>query len=109
MHEKAPELYKELSDKSSLVLLKGDLNYRKLIGDLNWPFETPLKVAVRGFLPATLCAIRTLKSDLVANLDTNEETNPNYGLMKSQNTDGTLKWMTTGNYGLIQFVPVTKN
>lgn len=100
MSRVAPELYADLSQNSHLVILKGDLNYRKLLGDLNWPFETELRTAVRGFLPTNLCAIRTLKADLVAGLDTKSD---RYIKMKLSYPD-TNKWMITGDYGLIQFV-----
>ena len=75
----APDLYATLEETSSFVsLIKGDLNYRKLIGDLNWPHETPLAQAVRTFRPVAFCAVRTCKADLIANLDVNTETNANY-------------------------------
>lgn len=105
MEKISPELYTYFKQNSSLVFLKGDLNYRKLIGDLNWPFETPLANAIRGFRPTSLCAVRTLKSDIISNLDTNEATNENFALVKKQlgNSD---KWMTTGDYGIIQFAQI---
>ena len=74
----APDLYATLEQTSSFVLIKGDLNYRKLIGDLNWPYDTPLARAVRTFRPAAFCAVLTCKADLIANLNENIETNANY-------------------------------
>ena len=80
------------------------MNYRKLIGDLNWPHDTPLAQAVRTFRPTAFCAVRTCKADLIANLNVNIETNANYAkLLKSY--PNTNKWMNTGDYGVIQFVP----
>ena len=99
----APDLYATLEQTSSFVLIKGDLNYRKLIGDLNWPHDTPLAQAVITFRPTAFCAVRTCKADLIANLNVNIETNANYEkLLKSY--PNTNKWMNTGDYGVIQFV-----
>ena len=39
MKQIAPDLYETLERESSFLLSKGDLNYRKLIGDLNWLFH----------------------------------------------------------------------
>ncbi len=97
-----PESYNEFKEKSLLVILKGDLNYRKLLGDLNWPFNVPLSEAVQGFKPTSVCAIRTLKSDLIANLNINEEENKRFSLVKQKFKDND-KWMISGDYGLIQF------
>ncbi|RNA39509.1 hypothetical protein BpHYR1_050362 [Brachionus plicatilis] len=94
-----PDLYSYFKSTSSLIFFKGDLNYRKLLGDLDWDMSTPLIEAVREFKPTSLCAIRTLKSDLVANLD---RENPNFVEMIKNYADSN-KWMITGDYGLIQF------
>ena len=49
MQARDPRLYTELAT-ASLIVFKGDLNYRKLVGDLNWettaPFPTALQVSV---------------------------------------------------------------
>lgn len=54
---------KDLRDESALVFLKGDANYRRLIGDRLWPTDTPFS-DVAGYFPAKLCALRTLKAEL---------------------------------------------
>lgn len=62
-----PELYEKLSE-SVLVISKGDLNYRKLVGDVFWEPTVPFKQAVGSFKPSKLIALRTLKSDITCGL-----------------------------------------
>jgi hypothetical protein len=50
-----------------LVVLKGDANYRRAVGDSVWPVETPFADVTRDF-PAPLLALRTLKSDPIVGL-----------------------------------------
>lgn len=87
-----PDLYSQLS-KASLIIFKGDLNYRKLTGDLEWPTETMLEHALRGFSPAPLLAVRTAKGG------------PVVGLLPDQChriASVTQDWNVNGNYGMIQ-------
>ena len=61
----APDLHRHLA-AADLLLFKGDLNYRKLLGDRMWPAHTPFATALCGFAPAPLLALRTLKSETLA-------------------------------------------
>ncbi|XP_029837275.3 damage-control phosphatase ARMT1 [Ixodes scapularis] len=88
----APELYCSLQE-ADLVLFKGDLNYRKLVGDLRWEPSTPFEVALRGFLPTFLCALRTIKADTVAGVDAD---------LAREVAHRSPDWMVTGEYALVQ-------
>lgn len=54
--------------RAHLVIIKGDANYRRLLGDSDaWPPTVPLADAVPYF-PAPFVALRTMKSDPVVGL-----------------------------------------
>ncbi|KAJ3519929.1 hypothetical protein NMY22_g12977 [Coprinellus aureogranulatus] len=85
---------------SGLVIFKGDLNYRKLTGDIKWPSWTPFQEALGPLAGAfPLLSLRTNKADVavgvprdvVERLDASEE-----------------KWRVDGRYALISFVPASK-
>ena len=92
MKATAPELYSKLS-QADLILFKGDLNYRKLTGDLKWNVTVPFDAALRGFHPAPLCALRTMKCDLAVGLREGQAE-------EAEKAD--KKWMLSGSYAVIQ-------
>ena len=68
MKSVSPDLYSELGNYEFLFF-KGDLNYRKLVNDRSWPYDTRFGVALEGFNPTKLCALRTIKSDSIVECD----------------------------------------
>ncbi|MBO3731888.1 damage-control phosphatase ARMT1 family protein [Glycomyces niveus] len=48
---------------AKLVIVKGDLNYRRLVGDREWDPTAPFGEVV-GYFPGEVAALRTAKSDL---------------------------------------------
>lgn len=88
-----PLLYQDIS-KSDCVMFKGDLNYRKLVGDIDWPHTTTFEAALRGFSPTNLISLRTIKFDPVVNLESEE--------MVESLPDN---WFFSGEYALIHFLP----
>jgi len=46
MRERAGDLYAEL-ERSQLLIFKGDMNYRKLVGDRDWPHNIAFQVNTR--------------------------------------------------------------
>lgn len=90
-----PQLYAELG-QANLVIFKGDLNYRKFLADWNSPFNATFEKVLRNFRPTNLCAIRTIKADLICGLKDG---------VAEELTKLDPEWMETGKYGLIQFAP----
>jgi hypothetical protein len=92
MWEMPDDLREELG-RSSLVLFKGDMNYRRLLGDRHWDYEVPFE-EIMGYFPAPVAAVRTLKAEVVCGL-------------KSGQAEATAlqdpDWMVNGNWGVIQF------
>ncbi|MEW2318959.1 damage-control phosphatase ARMT1 family protein [Streptomyces bauhiniae] len=83
---------------AGLTLFKGDLNYRRLVGDRYWPATTPF-TEVTAYFPGPVAALRTLKSEVVTGLSASTES----ALDKAEGT----KWLTSGTHALIQVNPST--
>ncbi|WP_395293967.1 damage-control phosphatase ARMT1 family protein [Kitasatospora hibisci] len=49
---------------TAMTILKGDLNYRRLVGDQLWPPTTSF-TETAGHFPTSVTALRTLKSDVI--------------------------------------------
>lgn len=77
-----------------LVILKGDVNYRRLVGDRHWSPKTPVEVA-GGYFPATFLSLRTLKAELVVGL-TDE-------ILSQIENEADPDWLINGKRGLITF------
>lgn len=46
MQQVDPQLYSGLAE-AKLVIFKGDLNYRKLVGDINWETTIDFKISLQ--------------------------------------------------------------
>ncbi|KAK7056526.1 hypothetical protein SK128_024903, partial [Halocaridina rubra] len=92
MNDVEPDLHAELA-KASLIIFKGDLNYRKLTGDLNWPTHTSFKHALRGFCPAPVVTVRTAKGGPVVGLAPG---------VAERIAAISPDWNISGDYGVIQ-------
>ncbi|XP_064542586.1 damage-control phosphatase ARMT1 [Drosophila montana] len=92
MREMAPCLYVQLS-LGALTIFKGDLNYRKLLDDVNWSSTTPFGECLSGFMPTSICALRTIKSDLYCGLPI---------CVVEWLTEDDPNWMCTGDKAVIQ-------
>lgn len=90
-HDLPGDLRSQL-EGAALTVLKGDLNYRRLVGDRHWPPTTPFQAAV-GRFPYPVAALRTLKSDVVVGLDPTT--------VARLDATGT-PWRTSGRHAVIQ-------
>lgn len=104
--EIAPDLHDDLV-KSSLVIFKGDLNYRKLVYDCNWPVETSFSHAIGPLASSgpewsasppfpSVLTLRTAKSDPVVGLEGGVAATSTLDLVDKE-------WRINGKYALIQF------
>ncbi|WP_432065476.1 damage-control phosphatase ARMT1 family protein [Streptomyces sp. C10-9-1] len=94
-YEEMPEdLRKEFAD-AELTILKGDLNYRRLVGDRLWNPTVPFPERT-AYFPGSVAALRTLKSDVIVGLE--------QGTLDALDRSGAA-WRTSGTYGLVQVRP----
>ncbi|MEU5153889.1 damage-control phosphatase ARMT1 family protein [Glycomyces sp. NPDC021274] len=75
-----------------LVILKGDLNYRRLVGDREWDATTPFGEAA-AYFPGDVAALRTAKSDLAVGI-------PPARLTELDNASP--DWRISGTHAMIQ-------
>ncbi|MGW2045715.1 damage-control phosphatase ARMT1 family protein [Streptomyces sp. NPDC001858] len=78
---------------AALTIVKGDLNYRRLVGDSRWAPTTPF-ADVTAYFRGPVAALRTLKSDVITGLDAGTEA----ALVAAEGQ----RWRTGGTHALIQ-------
>ncbi|WP_020014164.1 damage-control phosphatase ARMT1 family protein [Promicromonospora sukumoe] len=66
-HGLPADLTTELAE-ATVVIIKGDLNYRRLVGDAHWAPTSSFE-SLTSYFPAPLVALRTLKSDVAVGVD----------------------------------------
>jgi hypothetical protein len=88
-----PALSSELT-RSDLVILKGDVNYRRLLDDAHWP-RTARMDEIAGYFPAPFVALRTLKGEIMVGLEPGQAE-----AIAAQDPT----WLINGKRGIIQYV-----
>jgi uncharacterized protein with ATP-grasp and redox domains len=84
--------------RSSLLISKGDANYRRILGDREWDFTEKFHRAV-DYLPVPLAALRTFKCELAVGMELDQ-------IQYIYNQDP--KWMINGRWGVIHYSPGKK-
>ncbi|OAH10449.1 damage-control phosphatase ARMT1 family protein [Streptomyces jeddahensis] len=77
---------------AKVTVMKGDLNYRRLVGDRHWPATTPF-ADVTAHFPGPVAALRTLKSDVATGLT---------AATLAQLDGSGAPWRTSGTHALVQ-------
>lgn len=97
------DLYDDLLN-SDLIILKGDLNYRKLTGDVQWEPTTSFVTSIQDLAKSKLpvLSLRTCKADVVVGLPEglNEKLIAKY---KSMGNEKGEFWSSSGKWAVISF------
>ncbi len=87
-----PEDLRMALGETSFVFIKGDANYRRLLGDAHWEPATPFEFAT-AYFPAPFVALRTLKAQVVVGLRVGAA---------EQLRAADAEWLVNGKRGVIQ-------
>lgn len=90
-----PDRLRQIFTGAALVIIKGDANYRRIVGDAVWQPDVSFDEVI-GEFPAPLLALRTLKSDPIVGLRP--------GLAAELDVLDP-QWHVNGKRGVIQFKP----
>lgn len=84
----------ELVSRCDLAFVKGDANYRRLLGDRDWDYTAPFADVVGCYFPVPVCALRTLKAEIGCGMSADQ-------VKRAQELDP--NWMTNGRFGVVHF------
>lgn len=80
--------------ENSLLIVKGDLNYRRLVEDKNWLYSKSLE-SLTGYITCPTLVIRCFKSDLVLDYRWKDY---------NKNMKDDPDWRGSGRYGVVRFL-----
>lgn len=89
-----PNDLKNAFEKSHLTLVKGDANYRKLVGERKYSPDTAFSLLTKYFPARALCAMRGIKCDLVCGIPLD---------VCKREEQANVNWRTDGMRGVIQY------
>ena len=94
MWDMTEPLRSDLKKRCDLAFVKGDANYRRLLGDRMWDFTSPFEDVVGSYFPCPVCALRTLKAEIGCGMDADQ-------IAKAKKLDD--NWQVNGRFGVVQF------
>ena len=84
----------DMATRCDLAFVKGDANYRRLLGDRVWDYTAPFQDVVGAYFPCPVCALRTLKAEIGCGMDADQ-------VERAKQLDD--NWMVNGRFGVVQF------
>ena len=78
---------------SALVFVKGDANYRRLLGDREWPLDLAASTVLSYWEPIPVCALRRIASPIVCGV-------PKSTAQRVERED--FRWQENGKWALVQ-------
>ncbi|GAX15636.1 hypothetical protein FisN_3Hh108 [Fistulifera solaris] len=94
MWDMTEPLRSDLVRRCDLAFVKGDANYRRLLGDRTWDYTAPFQDVVGAYFPCPVCALRTLKAEIGCGMDAEQ-------VKRAQELDD--QWMVNGRFGVVHF------
>jgi len=94
MWDMTEPLRSDMVQRCDLAFVKGDANYRRLLGDRLWEYTAPFGDVVGCYFPCPVCALRTLKAELGCGMDADQ-------VERASTLDP--NWLTNGRFGVVQF------
>ena len=78
---------------SAMVFVKGDANYRRLLGDRMWALDHDAKEVLSYWTPIPVCALRTCKAEIGCGIPVSEQS-------RAESLD--KRWLVSGKWGVVQ-------
>lgn len=94
MWDMTEPLRSDLRERCDLAFVKGDANYRRLLGDRNWDLTARFADVVGCYFPCPVCALRTLKAEVGCGMDSAQ-------IKRAAKLDNS--WQVNGRFGVVQF------
>ena len=94
MWDMTEPLRTDMATRCDLAFVKGDANYRRLLGDCMWDMTLPFQDIVGSYFPCPVCALRTLKAEIGCGMEANQ-------IDRAKELDDS--WMVNGRFGVVHF------
>lgn len=87
-----PDHIQDRLKNSLTTFVKGDANYRRLLGERQWALDTPAN-DVLSYWPVPVCALRTFKAEIGCGVSSADQ---------QRAKDEDPQWLVSGKWGVVQ-------